>query len=161
MTDRDEIALKILSDEINRRQAELINLEASYRRMGGVFDGDDDAPAPKPKLLTGPKSKPAKKKGQWRNSLEVKRERDARKVKATFRLNGQEIEMNARNRDVLEILKAAAGVPVRKSDLLSCFAGPTPNWNQTQNKINDAIAIAGVQIVNVHGQGWKLEKIAA
>lgn len=68
--------------------------------------------------------------------------------------------MSARCRDVLEILQAAAGVPVKKADLVTCFAGTTPNWNQTQDKLNELLAGACVRIVNVHGQGWKLEKLA-
>lgn len=68
MTDRDEIALKIISDEINRRQAELINLEAFYRRMGGIFDGDETEPPAKQKLLTDPKVKKPRRKKSKRKS---------------------------------------------------------------------------------------------
>ena len=62
MTDKDELARSILAAEINRRQDELIALEASFKRMGGSFDGDEHAPAPKQKLLTRPKAKKPRRK---------------------------------------------------------------------------------------------------
>jgi hypothetical protein len=156
MTDKYELARTILAAEINRRQDELIALEAIFAEMGGSFDGDDDEIQPKQKLLPGPRQKSRAGK---RSSAKQLPPHVTRGPTTPFTINGKSIEMNERHRNVLELIQGAGGEPVSKSDLVGCFAGRHPNLEQTKKTINSKLEVAGVHVVNVYGAGWKLEKL--
>ena len=155
MTDKDELARKILADEINRRQDELIQLEASFRRMGGSFDGEEEPPAPKQKLLTGPKSKSPKKSGKRKAAPPPV----ARGAKASFTLNGKSIEMSERQANLLDLMNRAPGRLLSKPEMITIW-GCAPSWSVLFNELNLKLKAAEVQIVNVRGEGYKLEKLA-
>lgn len=85
-TEEDALALTILADVINQKQDELINLQASYAKLGGIFDGDEDeAPKPRQKLLTGPK--PKKKKAKRKTAPPPGRARRTRDVDAQWTIH--------------------------------------------------------------------------
>lgn len=152
--EEDELALKILADLINQKEDELINLQASYAKLGGIFDGDEDVKPAKQKLLTGPK--PKKKKSK-RKSAPPPVERGAR---GTFTLNGHSIEMTQRQANLLDLMNRAAGRLLSKPEIITIW-GTAPSWSTLFNDLNIKLKQASVQIVNVRGQGYRLEKHAA
>lgn len=151
----DELALKLLADAINIKRDELINLEASYAKLGGIFDVDEDAaPAGQQKLLPAPKSKA--KKAKKKKAKRAVGEPDEFGVT----LAGQFVKLRERQAAVVELLIAANGKPVSKAEIIHAWGGPV-NFFATFISINNQIAATGLQAVlsPVRGEGYQLQKI--
>ena len=154
MIDKNKLAREILGAEIERRQDELIELEATWERLGGTFD----PPQPEMKLLTGPKQKKLKKKKSKRKSKTAPPV--SRGPKASITVNGKSIEMKKSHCNIVEIMLAGAGHVFSNADVATAAGKQIVNPTSLFNTINKRLEPAGVHIINVPRQGWKLEKIA-
>lgn len=142
--------MESMAAEINRRQDELIALETAFEKLGGSFD-EPEKPA-KMKLLTGPK--PKKKKGRRKTAPPPV----GRGGKASFAINGQEIAVKPRQLAVLELLQQAKGELLSRTDIAQAW-GSMPNFPVTIGAINKKIRGAGIHIVLVPRQGYRLDKL--
>lgn len=157
MKDKDEIALALMSADINRRQDELINLEATFKRLGGSFDGDQDEPPAKLKLLTGPKQKKPRKKKSKRKAAPPPVGLGGT---ASFTINGKSIRMKQFQHGLVELMLAGSGRVFSNADIAETIGRPVANPTSFFKQINKRLAPAQVHVINVPRQGWKLEKLA-
>ena len=139
MSGKYDVAASVLAEEINRREAELGSLRAAYERLGGTYEEDDAAEAPK--LLAGPR--------------QAARESDDFGVT----LNSVFVKLSERQAQVVEMLMAANGAVVDIDDFAGLYGGVKGRWYAECGQINAKLAAANAAIVNQRGLGYRLEKI--
>ncbi len=156
MTDKFETAKEIIRGEIVKRQAELDDLFAAFERLGGTYEDEtaEAEPAQEVKRLTGPKTKAAKRR---------KKEKPARASKAAgdveVSLNGKKLLVTERHAQIIDKL-IVKGTVIGIDDLVGLYGGVKSRWYQDVEALRAKLAEAGMELINIKGLGYKLEKAA-
>jgi DNA-binding response OmpR family regulator len=140
--EKHKTAVALLAKAINRREAELEDMRASYVKLGGVFEEDEEAeeeaeaaPA-QPKRLAAPRGK------------------------HEIAINGVTVGLTAPQHSLVELLRAATGQSLARADALSIIGGDKTNFSTKIKQINAKLAAAKVHIVKTaDGKGYRLEKL--
>ncbi len=134
--EKHETAVTLIAGEINRLEAELEDLRASYVKLGGVFEEDEAEEEAGPKRLAAPRA-----------------------AGGSIEINGIPIALSAQQTALYELMAAAPGRMLDIAGIRVAMNGSKTQLPQTFKNMNKRLSPAGIHAVNVPRRGYRLEKL--